>query len=273
MCRAPAWPSSPGWNMKITVPGSSACRADSSRAAPASMAVCRSWPQACITPSMAEAYGSPVSSVTGSASMSPRSSTTGPGRPPRSTAVTEDSACPVLISSGSPASASSTLACVLGRSRPISGSAWIACRSSAMSPASFAASSRTDTGTSSAHRRRSGSPYRAPPSRIDAACARPWTHRPGGAQSCTVRSSAARRAPRRPRQLSQLSLAARFAFGLYRERARIAGAGYLARDPMSLLKLRPGRENPYVGLRPHPRGRAAGPDPPGRLGVHQLPRV
>jgi cytochrome P450 len=78
-----------------------------------------------------------------------------------------------------------------------------------------------------------------------------------------VRSSAARRAPRRPRQLSQLSLAARFAFGLYRERARIAGAGYLARDPMSLLKLRPGRENPYVV---YDRIRAAGPLVPTRQG-------
>ncbi len=145
MYRAPAKPSSPGWNMKITVPGTSSCRAQSSLAAPASMAVCRSWPQACIAPGMADAYGSPVSSVTGSASMSPRSSTTGPGRPPRSTAVTELTAVPVLTLSGSPASASSTLRCVFGRSRPISGSWWIACRSSAISPASFAASSRTST--------------------------------------------------------------------------------------------------------------------------------
>ena len=75
--------------MKITFPASSARRADSSRAAPASIAVCRSWPQACMTPSTREAYGRPVRSVTGSASMSPRSSTVPPGRPPRSTAVTE----------------------------------------------------------------------------------------------------------------------------------------------------------------------------------------
>jgi cytochrome P450 len=60
----------------------------------------------------------------------------------------------------------------------------------------------------------------------------------------------------RPRQLSRLNLAVRFASGLYRERARIAGAGYLARDPMSLLKLRPGRENPYPV---YERLRAAGP--------------
>ena len=52
---APNRPSSPGWNMKITFPGSSACRADSSRAAPASMAMCRSCPQACITPVTADA--------------------------------------------------------------------------------------------------------------------------------------------------------------------------------------------------------------------------
>ena len=149
--------------MKITVPGSSACRALSSFAAPASMAVCRSWPQACIAPGMADAYGSPVSSVTGSASMSPRSSTTGPGRPPRSTAVTELTAFPVLTSSGSPDRASSTLRCVFGRSRPISGSRWIACRSSAISPASFAASSRTGTGSSSAHR--APGPISRPPGR------------------------------------------------------------------------------------------------------------
>ena len=150
--------------MKITVPGSSSCRAQSSLAAPASMAVCRSWPQACIAPGMADAYGNPVSSVTGSASMSPRSSTTGPDpepRPPRSTAVTELTAVPVLTSSGSPASASSTLRCVFGRSRPISGSEWIACRSSAISPASFAASSRTSTSSSSAQG--PGPPYRADP--------------------------------------------------------------------------------------------------------------
>ena len=60
-------------------------------------------------------------------------------------AVTELTAFPVLTSSGRPASASSTLRCVFGRSRPISGSRWIACRSSAISPASFAASSRTST--------------------------------------------------------------------------------------------------------------------------------
>ncbi len=117
MTRAPPAPlSSAGWNMKITLPARSACRADSSRAAPVSIAVCRSCPQACMTPSVRDANGSPVASVTGSASMSPRSSTTGPGRAPRSTAVTEVSRSPRVISSGSPASAASTFACVRGSS-------------------------------------------------------------------------------------------------------------------------------------------------------------
>jgi cytochrome P450 len=78
-----------------------------------------------------------------------------------------------------------------------------------------------------------------------------------------VQYPATRRALSRPRQLSRLSLAVRFASGLYRERARIAGAGYLARDPMSLLKLRPGRENPYPV---YERLRAAGPLVPTRQG-------
>ena len=45
------------------------------RAAPASIAVWVSWPQACIRPGTVEAKSSPVSSGIGSASMSPRSST------------------------------------------------------------------------------------------------------------------------------------------------------------------------------------------------------
>ena len=105
-----------------------------------------------MTPSFLEAYGRPVASVTGSASMSPRSSTVSPGLVPRSTAVTELSACPVLTSSGSPSMAASTFSWVLGRSSPISGSAWMARRSSTSSPEICAASSLTSpmTVTSSA---------------------------------------------------------------------------------------------------------------------------
>ena len=61
----------------------------------------------------------PVASCTGSASMSPRSSTAGAGWPftpavPRSTAVTDEQEVPVEISRGSPLSASRTACCVCG---------------------------------------------------------------------------------------------------------------------------------------------------------------
>jgi hypothetical protein len=45
--------------------------------------------------------------------------------------------------------------------------------------------------------------------------------------------------------MSRLTRVAAFATGLYRERARVAWTGYLRRDPMAQLWLRPGRENPY----------------------------
>ena len=144
MCPAPSQPSSPGWNMNTTSPGRSACRAASSLAAPTSPAVCRSWPHACMAPSIREVNSAPVRSVTGRPSMSPRRSTTGPPGsvpPPRRTAVTEDSDVPVLISSGSPSSAASTFSWVRGRCRPISGSWCNARRRTASSPWSSCASS------------------------------------------------------------------------------------------------------------------------------------
>src|SRR5215472_6189301 len=54
-----------------------------------------------------------------------------------------------------------------------------------------------------------------------------------------------------------------FAGGLYRQRAVLACAGYLVRDPMAQLQLRPGRMNPYVV---YDRLRASGPLTPTRLG-------
>jgi P450-derived glycosyltransferase activator len=63
--------------------------------------------------------------------------------------------------------------------------------------------------------------------------------------------------------MSQLSQAVAFASGLYRERARIAVAGYLRRDPMALLGLRPGRDDPYPV---YDRLRERGPLTPTRLG-------
>jgi P450-derived glycosyltransferase activator len=54
-----------------------------------------------------------------------------------------------------------------------------------------------------------------------------------------------------------------FAVDLYRQRLMIARNGYLHRDPMALLQLRPGRDDPY---RIYARMRAAGPIQPTRLG-------
>ena len=58
MASAPLPHSSAGWNTKRTVPSKppSAAR---SLAAPSSMAVWPSWPQACIAPGAAERYGAP----------------------------------------------------------------------------------------------------------------------------------------------------------------------------------------------------------------------
>ena len=57
-------------------------------AAPSSIAVCPSCPQACIAPGRSEANSTPLSSWIGSASMSARSATVGPGLPVRSRAST-----------------------------------------------------------------------------------------------------------------------------------------------------------------------------------------
>ncbi len=118
---APPSPSSPGWNMNRTRPGSSARRADSNRAAPTSIAVCASWPHECIVSPVRLAKSSPVSSVIGSASMSPRSTIVGPGRPPSRSATTELRRSPTAMSRPSPSSASRTAAWVRGRSSPSSG--------------------------------------------------------------------------------------------------------------------------------------------------------
>ena len=69
--RAPPKPSSAGWKMKTAVP-SKLRLAARYFAAPSSIVVCPSWPQACILPAWVEAWGRPVASWIGSASMSAR---------------------------------------------------------------------------------------------------------------------------------------------------------------------------------------------------------
>ncbi|SDO47329.1 hypothetical protein SAMN04515671_1049 [Nakamurella panacisegetis] len=63
--------------------------------------------------------------------------------------------------------------------------------------------------------------------------------------------------------MSDLGRAISFAGGLYGQRARTIGAGYLRRDPMARLQLAPGRRDPYAIYR---QMRAAGPIVPTRLG-------
>ncbi len=88
--------SSAGWAIITNVPFHLSFIAARLRSVPIQLAMCVSWPQACITPvSMPssvvartfEAKGRPVCSTTGSPSMSARISSTGPA-PLRSTATT-----------------------------------------------------------------------------------------------------------------------------------------------------------------------------------------
>ena len=80
--RAPAPPSSAGWNTSFTVPRSEASRSFRSAAAPRSIVVCASCPQACIFPSTLLLKGTSVSSWMGRASMSARRPTVGPSPRP-----------------------------------------------------------------------------------------------------------------------------------------------------------------------------------------------
>jgi P450-derived glycosyltransferase activator len=63
--------------------------------------------------------------------------------------------------------------------------------------------------------------------------------------------------------MSEAGRAAAFTVGLYRARAGTAYAGYVTRDPMALLQLRPGRADPY---QIYERIRDRGPLSPTRMG-------
>jgi len=63
--------------------------------------------------------------------------------------------------------------------------------------------------------------------------------------------------------MSAFTQTARFAIGLYRGRAAVAYAGYVKRDELALLSLRPGRANPYAS---YEKLRARGPLTSTRLG-------
>jgi hypothetical protein len=69
--------SSAGWKISATLPAKFRVSARYF-AAPSSIVVCPSWPQACILPGVVEACAAPVASMIGSASISARSPMTGP---------------------------------------------------------------------------------------------------------------------------------------------------------------------------------------------------
>ena len=91
-----------------------------------------SWPHACITPTSwpfhfafaVDLNGRSPCSVTGSASMSERSATTGPGLPPRSTPTTPVLATPVVTSKPSFRSSSAMIFAVRVSRLPSSGFLW-----------------------------------------------------------------------------------------------------------------------------------------------------
>jgi hypothetical protein len=119
-CSPAGAPSSAGWNRNITSPDSSCRMPASTVARPSSMAVCASWPQACITPvdlpryspCAFEANGRSTSSVTGRASMSARIASFGPGWPPLRMPTTPVCAMPVRTSRPSFFSCAATSAAV-----------------------------------------------------------------------------------------------------------------------------------------------------------------
>ena len=115
----PGISSSAAWKISRTPTGSSGTDASAS-AVPSSIAVCASWPQACATLGIVEAYGAPVRSAIGSASISARNAIRGPCSGPKS----QVSPVPPGSTFGfSPASANrSATNCVVANSwRPSSG--------------------------------------------------------------------------------------------------------------------------------------------------------
>ena len=121
---APLKISSAGWNRKTAVPGTSRRRAASISASVMPIAVCPSWPHACMTPGVADLNGRSSVSVRGKASMSARHAMVRPGRSPRSTATTPVRPTPVRTSSLAAVRRSATISAVRRSSNDSSGWRW-----------------------------------------------------------------------------------------------------------------------------------------------------
>ena len=125
MASAPPQPSSPGWKMKWTMPSKLRVSARY-LAAPSSMVVWPSCPQACIAPFTVLRKGRSVSSSIGSASISARSPMARLPEPFRSTPTTPVPPTPRWTSIPSASRAVATFSAVRNSAMPSSG--W-ACRS------------------------------------------------------------------------------------------------------------------------------------------------
>ena len=133
--RPPPPPSSAGWKITTAVPEKFRVSARY-LAPPSSIAVCPSWPQACILPGFFDRYGRLVCSSIGSASISARSPITlrGPVPFPWITPTTPVLPMPVTTSSQPKAlSFSATLPAVRCTSNRISGYSWMSRRHAATS--------------------------------------------------------------------------------------------------------------------------------------------
>ena len=112
MGSAPPITSSAGWKMNTAVPATSARRADMISASVMAIAVCPSWPQACMTPSVPDVKGASSRSVSGKASMSARQAMVRPRLSPWRMPTTPVPAIPVLTSSLAPCSRSAMISAV-----------------------------------------------------------------------------------------------------------------------------------------------------------------
>ena len=135
--------------MNFTFPRSRSPRSLRTRAAIRAMAVWPSWPQACMAPSFCERYGTSFASWMGRASMSARTMTVLPGRPPRSRPTTPVLATPVATSRPMAFSRSATTEAVRSSWKPSSGWAWRSLRISTASSVIFATSGESSGGFAS----------------------------------------------------------------------------------------------------------------------------
>jgi hypothetical protein len=124
---APPSPSSAGWNTKCTVPSNWRVAA-STLAAPSSIAVWPSWPQACMQPAWRERCSKVLASSIGSASMSARRPIVREDVPLRSTPTTPVRPTPRCTSMPNDSRRCATSPAVRLSAKPSSGWAWMSRR-------------------------------------------------------------------------------------------------------------------------------------------------